>query len=440
MHAGYQLDTDINWRARSLASPGMARGFLVNLLLIHQNFPGQFRHIAQYFSAQPGHRVVAIGRDTAPGLGGVELHRYRPHRAAYQQTHPYLQSFESAVLHGQQVVRVIQQLKAEGFRPDVILGHPAWGETLYVKDVFPDVPLVHFCEFYYRTLGADAGFDPEFPASLDGNCRLNTRNALHLLNLQQCDWGISPTHWQRSVHPDPYLQKIRVVHEGIPIRHLGPDPKASLVLPSGLELKAGQPVLTYVARNLEPYRGFHNFIRALPRVLKEHRTAQIVIIGGDDVSYGGKPKDAANWRERMLREVPVDLERVHFLGKVPYETYCKVLQVSAAHVYLTYPFVLSWSMLEAMACGAVVIGSDTAPVAEVIEDGRNGLLADFFDPKAVADRVDEALDRPERAREIREAARHTVVERFDLRSVCLPAQVRLIEDLHAGRVPGPAVS
>lgn len=178
----------------------------MNLLLIHQNFPGQFRYVAQYFSAQSGHRVVAIGRYSAPGMAGIELHRYRPHRVASSQTHPYQQPFESAVLHGQQVVRVIQKLKAEGFRPDVILGHPAWGETLYVKDVFSDVPLVHFCEFYYRTQGADAGFDPEFPASLDGNCRLNTCNALHLLNLQQCDWGISPTHWQRSVHPEPYLQ------------------------------------------------------------------------------------------------------------------------------------------------------------------------------------------------------------------------------------------
>ncbi|WP_440467046.1 glycosyltransferase family 4 protein [Pseudomonas sp. YH-1] len=412
----------------------------MNLLLIHQNFPGQFRHIAQYFSAQPGHRVIAIGRDTAPGLGGVELHRYRPHRVASPQTHPYLQSFESAVLHGQQVARVIQKLKAEGVRPDVILGHPAWGETLYVKDVFPDIPLVHFCEFYYRTQGADVGFDPEFPASLDGNCRLNTRNALHLLNMQQCDWGISPTHWQRSVHPEPYLQKIRVVHEGIPIRQLGPDPKASLVLPSGLELKAGQPVVTFVARNLEPYRGFHSFMRAVPRVLKEHHTAQILVIGGDDVSYGGKPKDAANWRERMLREVHIDHKRVHFLGKVPYETYCKVLQVSAAHVYLTYPFVLSWSMLEAMASGCLVIGSDTAPVREVVRHGENGYLVDFFDTQGIADQVLQALNSPQTQQALRAEARETAC-RYSVEAGLTGYRELIAEALSAsGKQPAPTTS
>lgn len=379
----------------------------MNVLLIHQNFPGQFRHLAEDLANSPEHRVLAIGRDTAPGMQGIELHRYRPHRTPARQTHPYLQSFESAVLHGQQVVRMLQKLHAQGYRPDVILGHPGWGETLYVKDVYPDVPLVHFCEFYYHARGADADFDPEFPSPLDNDCRLRTRNALHLLNLQQCDRAISPTRWQRSLHPAPYLEKIRVAHEGIPVNDLAPDPHARLTLPSGRELKAGEPIVTYVARNLEPYRGFHTFMRALPAILREHPSAQVVVIGGDDVSYGRKPDGFANWRARMLDEVHLDSERVHFLGRVPYDVYRKVLQISAAHLYLTYPFVLSWSMLEAMASGCLVIGSDTAPVREVLKDGENGYLVDFFDTDAIARQVLRALHTPHEHRSLRAAARET---------------------------------
>lgn len=214
---------------------------------------------------------------------------------------------------------------------------------------------------------------------------IQSRNALHLLNLEQCDLAISPTHWQHSQHPPAYRDRIRVIHEGIDTDSLGPDPKAVLSLPNGRQLKAGDPVVTYVARNLEPYRGFHRLMRALPALRKAHPACDVVIIGGDDVSYGSRPNDAPNWRSKLLRENPVDLDRVHFLGKVSYATYRTALQISAAHIYLTYPFVLSWSLLEAMACSCLVIASDTAPVREVIRDGDNGLLVDFFDGDALVE-------------------------------------------------------
>ncbi|MFO1226856.1 glycosyltransferase family 4 protein [Roseateles sp.] len=375
----------------------------MRVLIVHQNFPGQFRHVAQAWAQNPGWQVVGIGRDTAPGLpaleqqGRLKLLRYKPHRSVGSQQHPYLRKMEDAVLHGQAVARLMLQLKQQGFTPDVILAHPGWGETLYAKDVFPGARLVHFCEWFYRSEGADIGFDPEFPTTFDDHARIRTWNALHLLNLEHCDAAISPTHWQKAQHPEAYQSKITVAHEGIDTENLGPDPNAQIKLPSGQVLKAGDPVITYVARNLEPYRGFHQFMRALPAIQKEHKTVHTVIVGGDEVSYGRKPdpdKDGAkNWREKMLQEVGSQLDpaRTHFLGKVPYSAYKRVLQVSAAHVYLTYPFVLSWSMLEAMATGCLVIGSDTAPVREVLEDGVNGRLVNALDPDHVARRVSDAL-------------------------------------------------
>lgn len=387
-----------------------ARVSVAKVLFIHQNFPGQFRHIAVDLAESPSWEVLAIGRDTAPGVPGVQLIRYSPHRTARAETYHYVRSYEDCVLHGQAVLRVLLSLKAKGYRPDIIVAHPGWGESLFVKEAFPDTKLVHFCEYYYRSKGADADFDPEFPLSVDNAARIRVQNALQLLNLEQCDLGVTPTHWQHQLHPQVYRNKILIAHEGIPLDQLTPEPAATLMLPNGNTLRAGQPVVTYVARNLEPYRGFHQFMRALPRILQKHSSCQVVIVGGDSVSYGNSPSDAANWREKLLRENPVDMSRVHFLGKVSYAIYKRVLQVSVAHVYLTYPFVLSWSLLEAMACGCLVIGSRTAPVEEVLQHGENGLLVDFFEPIEIADSVLAAFAAPQRYESLRHAARKTASE------------------------------
>lgn len=384
----------------------------MRILLLHQNFPGQFRHVAQAWSQQPGWQVIGLGRDTAPGMTDVPWFRYRLHREPTKAQHPYLRQMETAVLHGQAVARALLELKRRGFTPDVILAHPGWGETLYARDVFPLARIVHFCEWYYGASGADHDFDPEFPISFDDRARVRTWNALHTLNLENCDLGVSPTIWQKTRHPATYHHNIAVIHEGINTDLLGPDPSASIVTPNGTVLKVGDPIITYVARNLEPYRGFHIFMRALGRIQAKHKTCHALIVGGDDVSYGQRPKDAPNWREKMLREVKLDPARTHFLGKVPYDTYRKALQVSAAHVYLTYPFVLSWSMLEAMASGCLVIGSNTAPVREVICDKENGLLVDFFDREAIVERVLETLESPQTFRHLRACAREDIGLRF----------------------------
>jgi glycosyltransferase involved in cell wall biosynthesis len=365
----------------------------MRVLVIHQNFPGQFGQLVAAWARRPGWDVRALARETAPGLPGFDgLSHYKLARAPHAQQHGYLRQMESATLHGQAAARAMLKLREQGFRPDVILAHPGWGETLYAKDVFPDARLVHLCEWYYNAEGQDLGFDPEFPISFDDRARIRTWNALHTLNLTNCDAAVSPTHWQRSRHPEIFLPRIGVQHEGIDTDGLAPDAQAAIRTRSGVVLKAGDPVVTYVARNLEPYRGFHVFMRALERLQQQNKTCHAIIVGGDGVSYGKRVRDATNWREKMLQEVKLDPERTHFTGKLPRAQYLKVLQVSAAHVYLTYPFVLSWSLLEAMACGAAVIGSDTAPVREVIRDGETGALVPFFDVARIAEATAGALE------------------------------------------------
>lgn len=380
----------------------------MRLLVLHQNFPGQFGHLVRAWSQRPGWDVRALGRDTASGLPGFDgLTRYKLARNPHRHQHPYLRSMEAATLHGQAVVRELLNMKKKGFTPDAVLAHPGWGESLYVKDAFPDARLVHFCEWYYNAKGADLGFDPEFPLTFDDRARIRTWNALHALNLTQCDTAVTPTHWQKSRHPEIFQSKITVQHEGIDTEHLGPDPSACIRTPSGVVLKAGDPVVTYVARNLEPYRGFHIFMRALEKLQQRHKTVHALIVGGDDVSYGKRPADAKNWREKMLREVKLDATRTHFTGRLPRAQYIKVLQVSAAHVYLTYPFVLSWSLLEAMASGANIVASDTAPVAELVSHRRNGTMVPFFDVSALSSELMAAVDQLRASASLRMAARAT---------------------------------
>lgn len=367
----------------------------MRLLVVHQNFPGQFGHFVKAWAGRPGWDVRGLGRETAPGIPGFPgLVRYRLGRNVRADQHHYLRQMEAATLHGQAAARAMLQLRQSGFTPDVILAHPGWGETLYAKDVFPDTRLVHYCEWYYNADGADLGFDPEFPITFDDRARIRTWNALHTLNLTNCDAAVTPTHWQKSRHPEIFQSKITVQHEGIAVHELGPDSRSVIKTPNGTVLRAGDPVVTYVARNLEPYRGFHIFARALERIQRSERTCHALIVGGDDVSYGKRPHDASSWREQMLREVALDPGRTHFLGRLPRERYIRVLQVSAVHVYLTYPFVLSWSVLEAMACRTPIVASNTEPVREVISENEHGWLVDFFEPSSLCKTVLDRLANP----------------------------------------------
>ena len=406
----------------------------MNVIFIHQNMPGQFRHLIRSVASDTANRIVCIGQRfdfTMPGVGRVT---YEPPPSALPpDPNLFLAPLDTAVRNGLQVARACEAVRKNGYRPDVIVAHPGWGESLYVKEVFPDVPVLHYCEFFYRPHGADTNFAPNDQQDMEANCVTWTRNAPLLLALQSGDWGMSPTRWQKQLHPATLHDRISVRFDGIDTDAACPDPAAAFTLPNGGVLRAGDDVVTYVARSLEPYRGFPSFWRSLPEVLRRRPSAQIVIVGGEDVSYGKPPASGGNWLATMQAEVPLDPRRVHVLGRVGYTEYLRILQVSAAHVYLTVPFVLSWSMLEAMSAGCVVIGSVTPPVQEVIQDGHDGWLVDFFSPAAIADRIVEALARGPELQPLRQAARWTARSRYSL-DRCLPRQIELLQAVAARRM------
>lgn len=403
----------------------------MNILFVHQNFPGQFRHVAPYL-AQRGHKVVALGQADAAALPGVHMVRYRVMRGNAVEVHPLAREFETKVLRAEACAEAASALKAQGFTPDVIFSHPGWGESMYLKAVFPQARLVCLMEFYYQARGQDMGFDPEFPMpGWRDEARLQAKNANLLLAMEAMDLGIAATPWQKQVLPQWASDKTEVLHEGIDTNEVAPDPSAEVFLPNrNVRVRPGDEVLTYVARNLEPVRGYHIFMRALPRILRLRPQARVFIVGGDGVSYGAAPQ-GKTYRQQYLEEVGQQLDpaRVHFMGKVPRNVFLRLMQVTRCHAYLTYPFVLSWSMLEAMSAGAVVVGSDTAPVRDVIRHGENGLLTDFFDVDELADTVAEVLGRPQQYAQLGQAARRTVVEGYDLNRVCLPGYEDLLRQI-----------
>lgn len=398
------------------------------ILFVHQNFPGQFVHVAAEL-ARLGHEVVALGVKCR-AVPGVRCVSYTVEAPARHSEIDVVRDFESKAARGLACARAMEQLRSGGFTPDVIVAHPGWGEALFCKDVWPRTRLVVFAEFFYRAEGADFNFDPEFARdSFALRARLRLKNNVHLQALQAADAIYTPTQWQLQQLPAEYHGKAQVIFDGIDTAVAAPRPDASIVLRrDDLTLTARDEILTFVNRNLEPYRGFHVLMRALPEILRQRPKAHAIIVGRDQVSYGQRPRGGGSWRQVMLDEVGAQLpmERVHFVGALAYKVYLRVLQISRCHVYLTYPFVLSWSCLEAMSTGCVVVGSDTGPVREVIEPGVNGLLFDFFDPGALARQVVEVLAQPGRHAPLGERARRAVVERYDMRGVCLPAQVGLV--------------
>ena len=404
----------------------------MRVLFVHQNFPGQYLHLVRHLGAQSEHQVVFITQRQDVELPGVRKLVYKPRRTISPQVHHYLRESEAAVLNAQEVARIALDLRKAGFIPDVMLGHNGWGEIWYLKDIFPEAPLIGYFEFFYRMQGADVGFDPTDPITPDTAPRLRTKNFGNLLALDTADLGQCPTEWQKSVYPKRYQTILNVIHEGIDTQAVKPDPSARLqIAETQAQFTAGEEIVTYVARNLEPYRGFPSFMRSLPKILNSRRNARVIIVGGDEVSYGARLPAGQTFKQHMLTELAgsLDLSRIHFLGKIPYPAFIKVLQVSRVHVYLTYPFVLSWSMLEAMAAGCLVVGSRTQPVEEVIQHAANGLLVDFFSPEQIADRVIDALEDARSFQSLRQNARQTIVDRYDLRSICLPAHLRLLNML-----------
>lgn len=400
----------------------------MNVLFIHQNFPGQFVHLSTDLAKQKRNKVVALTVHQNPAPAGVTVRPYTMLRPAAPETHPMLRDQEASMLHAEACAAAALQLKRDGFTPDVIVAHPGWGEALFMKEVFPQAKLVLYCEYYYAAEGQDVGFDPEIPPlTFAQRCRLRMKNTTNLLSLEIADAAISPTEWQKSTYPKWGQDKITVIHDGIDLARLKFNPKARIKLAANdvkpaYSFAPGDEVLSYVARNLEPVRGFQVFMRTLPAVLRQRPNAHAIVVGGDGISYGHHAPGGVTWKEHLLAEVgsELDMKRVHFVGKVPYQTYLDLLSVSRMHAYWTTPFVLSWSFLEAALSGLPVVASDTAPVAE-FAGGLGVETLPFFDHGAYAGKLAQSLAEPAGRRVIRN------LRELDLAS-CVSQQKKLLAE------------
>lgn len=403
-------------------------------LFVHNNFPGQFGFLADALIAE-GWSCAAIGSETASPMPNVPMARWRTQRGSTPGIYGPATRAEADLIRGRAAAECALVMREKGLRPDIIIGHPGWGETLFLGEIFPEARQILHGEFYYRATGGDVGFDPEFgELGMEERFRVHAKNATLGLAYLNAERLVCPTRFQASVFPDVLKPRISIIHEGVDTEAIAPRDTASFKLPDGRRLDRSTPVITFINRRFEPLRGFHVFMRALPAVLTAVPEAQVVLIGSDEGNgYGLAPPDGKTWKQAVLEELGdrLDLTRVHFVGRLPHDQMLDALAVSAAHVYYTYPFVLSWSLLEAMASGCLVIGSDTAPVRDAIVSGESGVLLDFFDKDALSTALVAACREPERFAMLRAGARQAVVAEFDRKRTCLPRWRALIDDVLA---------
>jgi glycosyltransferase involved in cell wall biosynthesis len=405
---------------------------MADILFVHNNFPAQFGFIAEALAAQ-GHRCVAIASRTGRAVPGVRLVTWQTSRGSTPNILREATRIEADLIRARAAAEQAVALRAEGFDPAVIIGHPGWGETTYLREIFPKARQIAYAEYYYRLKGGDVGFDPEFPDTpRDLPETLHAKNAGMALAFSEADAIVAPTPFQFSLLPPVFHARTHIIHEGIDTEAIRPRPETQVRLGDELVLSRDRPVVTFINRRFEPLRGCHIFMRALPQLMSAVPNAQVVMIGADEPGgYGRSAGQGQNWGQLIFGEIAdrIDRSRLHFTGRVAHETMLAALAVSSAHVYYTYPFVLSWSALEAMASGCIVIGSDTPPVLDAIKDGESGILLDFFDVDALSDALIAACRDQGRFDHLREGARQVVLDRFDRKAVCLPQWLKLIETL-----------
>jgi len=416
----------------------------LKFLFVHQNFPGQYLHILRSLLADNAirdgaHEIVFMTEPNVNVLPGIRKVTYARPPSAGAGVHRDANDFDLAMRRAEAAANGARQLRALGFVPDIILGHHGWGELLNLPDVYPGIPILGYFEYFYRTENSDVNCDPEFPLKTEQFGGVRAKNGVNLLALALEQHGQVPTRWQLGTYPAWARSRLHLLEEGVDLEICRPAPAQHGKLKiGGLSVSHGQKLITYVARNLEPYRGFHVFMRALPKILAANPDAVVSIVGGDEISYGAA-HPLGPWREILLAELKgrLDLRRVHFLGKVPYDQHLALLRRSDAHVYLSYPFVASWSLREALACGCVTIGGDSPTVSEFIAHDENGLLVPFLDSDALAETVLRALRDAGLAARLRAAARAYACQNLDLRQYL--AQYRdLIESVAEQKLPPQA--
>ena len=419
----------------------------MKILFVHQNFPGQYEKLIPTLLRNKQNKIVSIrlgkNKDSFNrqlNHDNLKVIHYSLERGNTPGIHPWALETESKLIRAEACAKVSDQLKKDGFVPDLICAHPGWGEAMFLKTIWPSTPLLCYQEFFYQNKGYDLDFDPELQSTPDWKAQARTvmKNAYLQVTLEQADWNVSPTYFQRSSFPAQWQNKISVIHDGVDTQLAAPDLQAKpFRLTDSLVIQQGEPIVTFVNRSFEPYRGCHTFLRAIPQIQAAIPKAQIIIIGRTQgVSYGS-PCPSGEWKDHFLSEIEgsYDASRVHFVGAINYSAFLHLLKLSACHVYLTYPFVLSWSLLEAMSTGCGIVGSSTAPVQEVIKNGKNGLLVDFFKPDDLATAVIDLLNHPKRAASLGNAARQTVLENYSLEH-CVPRHLALME-LVASRALNP---
>ena len=380
----------------------------MKFLFVHQNFPAQFLHLIRHLVLQNKHEIVFITEPNDNVMPGGRKIPYKGPQPASHYVHWTIRELDQAVRRSESVAATARSLRELGFNPNIIIGHHGWGELLSLQDVWPSIPILGYYEFFYHTDQIDVGFDPEFPTAIEDFPRIRAKNAVNLLALAGTGHGQTPTAWQLSTYPEWARGKITLLPEGVELGVCKPDVtgRNTTLQIGGWEIGPDEPLVTYVARDLEPYRGFHTLLRALPRLFRKRRDARVVMVGGDGVSYGSAPRQGS-WKDHFLAQMEdkLDLSRVHFPGRIQYSKYVRLLQRSDAHVYLTYPFVASWSLREALAIGCAVIGSDTPPVREFIQHQETGLLAPFLKPDEIADAILQVLEDRYLANRLRTGAR-----------------------------------
>lgn len=382
----------------------------MKILFIHDNFPAQFGVLGMWLAREGWDVTFATNAEQA-AAPGIRVLRYGPHREPAKEVHPYAQPMERAAINGQGFARAALKARDAGYAPDIVVAHSGWGGGMFARDIFPDAAFVAYCEWWYRFPGSDTRFLSEMTGqpihgSVESPMLESARNAPIAMDLTRADAVLCPTRFQASQFPERLRPLLTVQHDGIDTAYHAPDLMDRGSTLDGL-VAPDAPVVTYATRGMEPHRGFPQFMASLPAVLASDPRIQVVIAGENRVAYGGRTQREVDWKARALEEHDLDPARVHFVGRLDRPVYRRLLRRSNAHVYLTVPFVLSWSMLEAMSFACPLVLSDTEPVRE-FADAESAILVPMKDPAAIARGVLETLGDPVASERRARAARAVI--------------------------------